>query len=708
MSNPRLFLQIFTALALPLVACAAFAQPAARARATDLLGEITVTATWRETAIEDVPASITVLEESVLADAGVQHLQDVLGLVPNLNWAAGSSRPRYFQLRGVGDLEQYQGAPNPSIGFLLDDIDLSGVGMVATLFDVEQVEVLRGPQGTRYGANALGGLIKLKTRDPRRDAEILTEATVGQDDAFGLGAVLGGAIAGTGTGAFRLGLQKFASSGFRDNVFLGRDDTNGRDELTARARAHFEPSTRLGIDLTGLLIDVDNGYDAFAIDNSRVTHSDRPGRDAQRTLGGSLVARFAGDALEITSITALADSAIEYSFDGDWGNDAFWGVPYDFISRTLRDRQTLTQDLRLASRALDVDRRIAWVSGVYLRRLEEANDQLDRGVYLTDETERALTSDFESTSYALYGQIDWRVLPRLDLSLGLRAERRAADYRDSDGEAFEPADDMLGGHLTAAFALSDTQRWYASLTRGYKSGGFNIGRAVSPDRRQYDPEYLWSLETGLRSRWAAGRLESAVTLFYMERRDQQVDTSFQLDPNDPLTFTFYVDNAAEGRNYGLEASLRWGMSDRWSVDGSLGLLESYYTDYGYPDPADPTRVRDLGGREQTHAPSYQYALAATWRHPRGFMARADVTGRDTFYYSASHDERARVATLVNIKAGYEAAHWAVYLWGTNVFDEDHSQLGFFFGNEPPDFPPTRYTPSGDPRQVGVTAEWRFR
>lgn len=685
-----------------------FGQSTVTPRAAEPLGELTVTATWRETAIEDVPASITVLNERVLADAGVQHLQDVLGLIPNLNWAAGSSRPRYFQLRGVGDLEQYQGAPNPSIGFLIDDIDLSGVGMAATLFDVEQVEVLRGPQGTRFGANALGGLIKLKTRDPRRDFEIFTEATAAQDDALGLGAVLGGAIAGTETGAFRMALQKFESDGFRENAFLGRDDTNGREELTGRARAHLEPSERVRIDFSGLWIDLDNGYDAFAIDNSRVTQSDDPGRDAQRTLGGSLAATFLGDELEFTSTSAFAGSDIEYGFDGDWGNDTFWGVPYDFVSRTLRDRQTLTQDLRLASPALDDDRAVAWVSGVYARRLEESNHQVDRGIYLTDATDRALTSDFESTNYALYGQVDWRALPRLDLSLGLRVESREADYADSDGAAFEPADDMLGGHLTAAVPLSDTQHWYASLTRGYKSGGFNIGAAVTADRRRYEPEYLWNLETGIRSSWSGGRLETSAIAFYMERRDQQVDTSFQLDPNDPLTFVFYTDNAAEGRNYGLEASLRWGISERWSIDGSLGLLESYYIDYRYPDPNDPTQVRDLDGREQTHAPSYQYSLGATWRHPFGLMVRADVTGRDAFYYSASHDERARVATLVNIKAGYEADQWAVYLWGLNVFDEDYSQLGFFFGNEPPDFTPKRYTPPGDPRQLGVTAEWRFR
>lgn len=665
------------------------------------LGEITVTATMRELALIDVPASVSVLDSTTLADAGEQHFQDVLGLVPNLNWAAGSSRPRYFQLRGVGDLEQYQGAPNPSIGLLVDDIDFSGVGMVATLFDVEQIEVLRGPQGTQYGANALGGVIKVKTRDPRRDFDAATEVSVGQDDEWSAGGVIGGAIAGTDTGAFRIGVQQYQSDGFRRNVFLHRDDTNGRDELTARARVRFEPTERWRIDATALLIDLDNGYDAFAIDNSRVNQSDRPGSDSQRSLGGSVDLHYRGDAFDVVSITAYADSDIDYGFDGDWGNSSFWGVPYDFTSRIQRDRRTFTQDLRLESPGADADRPFGWIAGAYVRELDESNGQLDQGIYLTDITANALQSDFRSTNYALYGQAEWALAPALELSLGLRAEGRDARYEDSNGQRFTPTDEMLGGHLSVTYAMSGTTRWYASLSRGYNSGGFNIGLAVTPDRRRYDPEFLWNLETGVKALLADGRLDTTLTLFYMQRHDEQVSSSFQLDPTDPLTFVFYTDNAAQGRNYGLEASARWHAADALWVDASLGLLRAYYLDYMFGD-------RNLDGREQTNAPAYQYSIGLTWRHPFGWMARLGVNGRDAYYYSASHDERARVATLVNVKAGYEAERWSIYLWGQNVFDEDYSQLGFFFGDEPPDFTPKRYTQAGDPRQLGVTATWHFR
>src|SRR5689334_4350726 len=145
---------------------------------SQVLEEVIVTATLREQALLDTPVSITVLNDRTLQDAGRQHFEDVLAAVPNLNWAGGTSRPRFFQIRGIGEREQYEGAPNPSVGFLIDDIDFSGLGMPATLFDVQQIEVLRGPQGTRYGANALAGLISVRGKDPEQNLHFSTEATL--------------------------------------------------------------------------------------------------------------------------------------------------------------------------------------------------------------------------------------------------------------------------------------------------------------------------------------------------------------------------------------------------------------------------------------------------------------------------------------------------------------------------------------------------
>ncbi|HET9692913.1 MAG TPA: TonB-dependent receptor, partial [Steroidobacteraceae bacterium] len=599
------------------------------------LEEIVVTASLRQQPAGEIAASTTVLSAATLAGAGLQHFGDVLGLVPNLNWSGGTSRPRFFQMRGIGELEQYQGAPNPSVGFLVDEIDLSGVGMPATLFDAEQVEVLRGPQGTRYGANALAGLVKVKTRDASTESELQAELTGADHDTWSAGLVAGGAL-GTGGSAWRLLGQRYESDGFQHNAFLDRDDTNGRDETTLRGKLRLALPADWRADVAALYVDLDNGFDAFSLDNTRRTLADRPGRDAQRTRGVSAVIAGPVAAYTLSSTSAYASSDSVYSFDGDWGNDAYWGeyAPYDYFSSYTRDRTTLTEDLRLAG---DAGAAVDWVAGVYLLRLTE--DSLQRDYFAQDLLRAPLTTAYSATSLAAYGEAEWRVGEHTSLTAGVRAETRTADYEDSDGASFDPRDTMVGGQVSLQGALGERSRWYATAARGYKAGGFNIGQAVPDDRRQFEPEYLWNAEVGLKFADANDRVQGDIALFHMWREDQQVSTSFQLDPGDPLSYVFYTDNAAKGRNYGVEASASCRPLERFTLGASLGLLHSEYVGYQYGE-------RDLDGREQAHAPGWQYSLSAQWGGEEGWMARADLVGSDAFYFDASHDQRSDAYALL--------------------------------------------------------------
>ena len=188
----------------------------AGAVAQDEIDEITVTADFRERSVNELPASITVLAEEAIESLAVQHFVELVNVVPNLSWSGDGHRARYFQIRGVGELEQYQGAPNPSVGFLIDDIDFSGIGTVATLFDMGQVEVLRGPQGTRYGANALGGLIYMQSAAPTTEFESRAQLTVGGDDTLAAGFAAGGALSDDGRVAGRLSCLLYTSPSPRD------------------------------------------------------------------------------------------------------------------------------------------------------------------------------------------------------------------------------------------------------------------------------------------------------------------------------------------------------------------------------------------------------------------------------------------------------------------------------------------------------------
>ncbi len=681
------------------------------------LEEVVVSATLlRDQNLQTVPASVSVLDAQTLGRAGQQHFEDVLALVPNLNWAGGTARPRYFQIRGIGEREQYEGAPNPSVGFLIDDVDFSGIGMAATLFDVSQVEVLRGPQGTRLGANALAGLISFKSADPSTTPALFVDASGADYNTGSVGVVATGPVESLNS-AWRLSVEKFRSDGFRDDVFLGRKDTNNRDELTARLKWRWNASDDTRVDFTLLHSDIDDGYDAWSIDNTWRSESDRPGVDTQRATAASVhLESSAWSAGTLTVIGAYARSDSINSYDGDWGNAAMWApYTYDYFARSDRDRSTGSVEVRFASAAPKQAGDVAWLVGVYGLRLTEDGRDTSVGTYANPfdpsfdgVLDDFLTSRYHSNNEALFGQLDGLFTARLRWSAGLRGEVRKSDYQDAGVWQGDPRvsnlssrDTMVGGQVSLSYDFSQTATAYTSLSRGYKGGGFNLGR-VPQDRLEFRPEFLWNYEVGMKSSWLGGRVYTDTSIFYSRRRDVQVRTGDQLDRSDPNSFVFFTDNASAGYNYGLESSLRWQVTERWDVNASLGLLRTRYLNYDQGDMILPDR-------EQAHAPKYQGAVSAGWHHPRGWVARVDVTALGAFYFDVPpNDTRSSAYALTNLQFGYEAARWSAYLWSRNVFDREYAVRGFYFGNEPPDFPNKLYIQRGDPRQVGVTFHYSFR
>jgi outer membrane receptor protein involved in Fe transport len=254
--------------------------------------------------------------------------------------------------------------------------------------------------------------------------------------------------------------------------------------------------------------------------------------------------------------------------------------------------------------------------------------------------------------------------------------------------------------LSLRHDFSDRLRAYATFARGYKAGGFNIGADVPPANRSFVAETLHNFEIGLRASNESGTLSGDAAVFYMRRNDQQVPTGEQLEPGNPLSFVLFTDNAARGENYGLEATLRWQPLDSLLLDARGALLETRYIGYVFGD-------RDLDGREQAHAPQYQFDLGAEYRHERGLYARVDVAGLDDFYFDASHDQRAPSRVLTNMKAGFSGNRWRAEVWVRNLFDRYYSQRGFEFALEPPNFPARRYVQAGDPRQIGMTVSYTF-
>ena len=660
---------------------------------TPVIEEIVVRATFRGDDLSRVPASVAVVPAEAIARRGATHLDEILDMMPNVNYAKGASRARFLQIRGIGERGQFSEPLNSSVGLVVDGVDLSGVGTVATLFDVEQVEVLRGPQGTRYGANALAGLVNVVTRAPTDTFESRVELAGGNYGALGAGAVVSGPL-GEGVRG-RLAARVDRADGFIENDYLDADDTDNTDETTVRGRLSWDADASTVIDLSAGYVDADNGYDAFSLDNVRTTLTDEPGHDRQRTVYGSGGVTWSGNsAFTVHGHVGAADSDIAYGYDADWVFVGFHPWGYSGTDEYLRDRSTVTAEVRLTSE--DAGRLFggstAWTAGAYAMRQDV---ELTRRSTFIDAD---FNSDYGIDRQALFGQTETALGADSTLTVGLRLERHSASYDDSAGVRAGPDDSLVGGRVALDRALGAGVVAYGSVSRGYKAGGFNIDGSLPPHLRSYDPEILWNYEAGLKAGVLDGRLRLRGAVFHMRRDDVQIDSSIvEMYEDGSTEFIDFVGNAAQGTNSGVELDIEYAPAEGVLLFARLGVLRSEYEDYINGEGMD------LDGRTQAHAPRHQFGLGGSLEFGGGWFVRLELEGRDEFYFSDSHNERSEAYELLNASVGYRGGDWSVTAWGRNLTDEDYFVRGFRFGNDPRDgYTDRGFTQLGEPMRVGVS------
>jgi iron complex outermembrane recepter protein len=677
-----------------------------------VLEEIIVTAELRHTPLLLQSSSTSVVGARDIQQRAAQHLEDILNVVPNVNFASGASRARYYQVRGIGERSQYQEPLNPSIGFVIDDIDFSGLGTAGTLFDVAQVEVLRGPQGTLHGANALAGLINIRTNQPEAEPSLRVEASLAEYDTWSAGIVGTGPLIADEL-LYRIAVNTYQSDGFIENDYLNRDDTNNRDETSVRGKLRWLPGERDTIDLTAIYLDIDNGYDAFSLDNTRHTLSDQPGQDRQESTALGARWQREGDTVTVETLLSAATTETDYAYDEDWSYVGIApGWEYSSVDQYLRDRDSYSAELRVLSN--DSSRLFAdstdWVTGIYY--LADREDLRRRYTYLSSD----FTSSYDTDTLAIFGQLDSALSDQLTLITGLRLERRDTDYSDSNEVASDPSKNLWGGRLALEYQVRERAMIYGSISRGYRANGVNASILASMEAtddqdtidllqqyQEFDDEHLINYELGYKGSFAQGTVSTRAALFYMDREDQQVKSSVVIPrENGSTDFIEYTSNAAEGNNYGLELEANWLASENLELYANLGLLETEFDEYINADGAD------MSGREQAHAPSYQYAVGGRFSFANGFYARLDLEGKDEFYFSDSHDVQAPSQDLLHMRLGYEADNWNLALWGRNLTDEDYYARGFSFGNDPrKEYITEPYYQFGEPRMLGVSASYTF-
>ena len=680
------------------------------------LEEVIVTARFRDTELLKSSGSISVIQQATLFDRGAQHLEETLNVLPNVNFSSGASRARFIQVRGVGDLEQFVDPKYfPSVGVTIDDVDMNGIAAAAVMMDTQQVEVLRGPQGTRFGTNALAGMINIRSNDPTATLSGYAQAGMGNYDSWNVTAALSGPLTQNLLG--RLAVGQTSSDGYIRNDYLQINDSNKRDEFSLRGKLRWLGRGNGYAELTAFYVDIDNGYDAFSLDNNRDTLSDEPGQDQQQSLsiaGKSYWQLNPGLTLE--TIISWSDADTFYSYDEDWTNpDICDGIAFCYPYANTDQQQRNRDNISIDSHLMSVDGgSFSWVAGIYAQHRSEDFSRLYYGDF---------TSDYETRRYAAYAQLEFEFTSRWRLISGLRYETFRDDYTDSNDLLSKTDDQYFTGELTLQHDLNDGSLLYATLSRGVKPGGVNTEassvfdfmapkfRAFMQGRLQFGSESLLNKEIGIKGRYLDDSLSLRAALFHMDRNDAQLESWIWDDAN--FLWVGYLDSVRKGTNYGLELELDYQAFEAISLFAGLGWLktnvdEMTVVDLGEPGQWTESTIVELNDRDQTKAPEWQYNIGTNIYFTPNLSARLELEGRSDSFYGYYHNQEIAGYTLVNASLGYHINAFTIRLWGRNLGNKDYAVHGLYFANDPrKGYVNEAYRQFGEPRVYGLDVKYEF-
>ena len=671
--------------------------------------EVVVTANFRDQQLRLIPSSISVISEKTAKKRGAQHIDQLLGMAPNVNFSAGASRGRFFQIRGIGERSQFKDPLDSSVGLIVDGINLSGLGLAGTLADIDQLELLRGPQGTTFGSSAMAGLIVVKGNDVTDSFEGNVTAGLGNFGRWHSGLAISGPLTESLKG--RLSIHQFRGDGYISNGHLQRDDTNGFNEFTLRGKLAWEPDRRSTVSLSYLLVDAKNGYDAFSLQNDRETASDEPGHDTQKTKGIAVNASHQFESLDLDIDAFWERTDLSYGFDWDWSSfsEVFWQGSED----NIRERESFGLDIRILS---NQDFPAHWVVGahIYNRDVSLQSTEYCCGY---GEPPVFFSSDFETQRVALYGELNINLNDSISLSFGGRWENYDDEYRDSAAVDASPQGNLWGAKFSIEYILRESVLAYGSISRGYKTGGIN-GQAVSgasiassqaindflTERLAFESESLVNYEVGMKGIFHNGGLIIDMSAFIMDRNDMQAK-AWVLFP--PANWQSYIDNVDRGKNFGVELSLVWDIYESLTLEAGAGYLDTALGELTVQD-LDTGLPMLQRGRDQAHAPGYQFFLSLDYKISSDYLINLSFEAKDSFYFSNSHNIRSKSYELLHAAVQYRMDRLMLTFWGRNLIDTEYFVRGFYFGNNPANgWVNESFTQLGEPRTFGLTMEYQF-
>ncbi|WOF42390.1 TonB-dependent receptor [Sphingopyxis indica] len=715
-----------TGAAIAATPVAAIAQDAAEG----MSGDIIVTAQRQEQRLQDVPVSVTAFGADQLRESSIETVQDIATRTPGLAITAVDPINTNFAMRGIGSapgISQNAGG-DPSVVVFVDGV-YAGRGGTPDLdtLDLERVEVLRGPQGTLFGKNAIGGLVQFVSRKPDDETSFYFDGTYGNYSRVGI----------TARGNLPLSDKIFLSAGvahkqrdgFEYNETTG-NDVNDLNLTTGRLALRFVPTDTLGIIL-----------------RADVSHQDQKGNprhnNCDATFDGGIhcvginpdprvVDAYIDGQIKRTIQTYSAEVNLDLPFGTLTSLTALRKVTFDFVTPFFsnpvnppaqiestsfgdEDDSQFSQELRLSFDAWNG--RLKGQTGLYF--LKENNDRVEGQIQ--DFPSPAISGtgiypqSVNARSFAVFGQVDAEIVPSLTATLGARMtwERKSgrfAGFKVDDGPGVPPPLGSADGYdvtsskkwnaFTPRFALNwkanDDVLLYASVARGYKSGGYQgISGTAAGASTPYDPEFAWSYEVGAKTDWFDRALRVNLAAFRTDYSDLQIS---QLVP----LCCVVVTNAAKARIKGFEIETVVRPAAWLQLDGSYAYLDAKFTEYAIPG-------QDYTGNRLPRSPKNKVNVGGQIEAPVGALAaklRVDYSWVDDAYFEASNIPQQLWPAHQNLDARLSLAgpddQWELSVWGKNLTDELVPTYVTYFA-------PYRQilTPYAPPRTYGVTLAFKL-
>ncbi len=697
--------------------------------------------------------SVTLLSGDTITLGGIQEVRDIQTALPNFTvFDANNTRMPKFSVRGLR--ENSFGAGQSAVGMYVDGVpytDMMSRGL--SLYDVDHIEFLRGPQGTLYGAGAApGGIINIRTRQPGTEWGGSAGLGYGEHNTqeYRLNA------SGPLTEQIGLSLSGLYNDmdGFVTNLATGKE-IDSRETFAGRLQLVLTPSEPWTIRLTASSERYDDGFTPTYNPNSNNPHSDTGPFKVRRDVPGyvntdvntyALSADFSGEHLSFSSVTAFRNWEQDLQQDFDFTDDPKYDYePIDpqkrhipLIGVSQPDVEQVSQEFRIGSN--DTTNSYQWSFGAYYSDREMDNisgSWYTDGVYVPDpppnenpligaryagingdgNVEDFVSSQSSDEDAALYWQSSYSLDSGLTLTGGLRYQnsnrainrwKNSDDPRTTEDDPISKKDDWdeVLPKLGASYRLGETDTLYASIAKGFQSGGFNF-YGGTPESAQYKSAESWNYEIGWSSSWNDGRVHTRVAAFYSDFENYQV---YRLNPNNPTQA--YMVNAEEATSYGLELEAEAQVNETLTLSAALGLVNAEfdrYTDNVLRGRYGPLAAGyEFSGKDINFVPEYTANLAAHISLPWNLHMLWEVQGIGDHWLDEKNTAEQDAYALVNGRIGYKNDNWELFVYARNLADEGYSNnaldlryLDYFPNPRAPRDAGTILHIPGRPRTVGV-------